>query len=95
MLGTQQIATRKAMAVEERLARIEQQIQQQNQAYQERIEELTRELIVAKEDNRELIRARIAQVKQDMEAARARLMAQSAPNDDVPALAGIHAEVSA
>jgi hypothetical protein len=81
LLETQQLATRKALAVEERLARIEQQIQRQNHAYQERIEELTRELLVAKEDNRELIRARIAQVKQDMEAARARLMAQSVPDD--------------
>jgi hypothetical protein len=80
LLGTQQAATLKALAVEERLARIEQQIQRQNSAYQERIEALTRELIVAKEENRELIRVRIAQVKAEMAAARAKLMAQSDPD---------------
>jgi len=77
LLETQQAAALKAMAVEERLARIEQQIQRQTAAYQARIEALTRELIVAKEENRELIRSRIAQVKAEMEAARARLIAQS------------------
>ena len=82
MLETQQAAAHKALAVEERLARIEQQIQRQNAAYQTRIEELTRELIVAKEENRELIRARITQVKAEMEAARARLIAQSSADDE-------------
>jgi endonuclease/exonuclease/phosphatase family metal-dependent hydrolase len=77
LLGTQQAATLKALRVEERLARIEQQIQQQNSAYQARIEALTRELIDAKEENRELIRARIMQVKAEMEAARDRLLAQT------------------
>jgi hypothetical protein len=81
LLGTQQAATLKAVAVEERLARIEQQIQRQNSAYQERIEALTRELIAAREENRELIRARIVQVKAEMEAARVRLMAQSEADD--------------
>jgi len=75
LLQTQQVATLKAMAVEQRLTRIEQQIQQQNRVYEQRIAELTRELLVAREENRELIRARIAQVKAEMEAARARLMA--------------------
>ena len=68
--------------MEERLARIERQIQRQNEAYQARIDELTRELIVAKEENRELIRARITQVKAEMEAARARLMGQSDSDDE-------------
>jgi hypothetical protein len=77
LLETQQLATLKALGVEERLARIEQQIQRQTSAYQERIEALTRELIVAKEENRELIRARIVQVKAEMAAARARMMAQT------------------
>jgi hypothetical protein len=77
LLETQQAATLKALAVDERLARIESQIQQQNSAYERRIEELTRELISAKEENRELIRAKIAQVKAEMEAARARTMQQA------------------
>ena len=76
LLDTQQAATLKAAAVEERLAKIERQIQQQNDAYQDRIEALTRELVVAKEENRELIRARIAQVKAEMEAARARIRSE-------------------
>jgi hypothetical protein len=76
LLETQQAATLKAVAVEERLARIERQIQRQNDAYQERIEALTRELVAAKEENRELIRARIAQVKAEMEAARVRIRAE-------------------
>ena len=77
MLETQQAATLKAMSVEARLARVELQIQQQNHGYQQRIETLSRELIAAKEENRELIRAQIRQVKAEMEAARARLMAQA------------------
>ena len=77
LLETQQTVAHRTQAVEERLARIEQQIQAQNDAYQARIEELTKELVTAKEENRELIRARIAQVKAEMAAARARLMAQS------------------
>jgi hypothetical protein len=77
LLETQQAAAHKVMAVEERLSRIEQQVQRQNDSYQARIEALTRELLTAKEENRELIRARIIQVKAEMEAARVRLMAQS------------------
>jgi hypothetical protein len=76
MLKTQQAATLKAIAVDERLARIEMQLQNQNRAYERRIEELTRQLEVAKEGNRELIRGQIAQVKAEMDAARARLVAK-------------------
>ena len=57
-----------------RLASLEERLVLQNEAYQTRIEELTRELGAAREENRELIRMRIAQVKSDMEAARARLL---------------------
>ena len=81
LMETQQAATLKAMAVEARLARVERQIQQQIQGYQQRIEALTRELIAAKEENRELIRAQIRQVKAEMEAARARLIAQAEGDD--------------
>jgi len=75
LLEAQHAATRQARTVEERLARVELQIQQQNLGYQQRIEDLTRELIAAKEENRELIRAQIRQVKAEMEAARSRLLA--------------------
>jgi hypothetical protein len=77
LLESQQNAAFKAMKVDERLARIEKQVQQQTQLYELKIEELTRDLHAAREENRELIRARIAQVKLEMEAVRARMMAQA------------------
>ncbi len=77
LMETQHTATLKALAVEERLAKIEIQISLQNEGYQQRIEDLTRELIAAKEENRELIRSQIRQVKAEMEAARARMLAQA------------------
>ncbi len=76
LMKTQQAATLKMMQVDERLARIELQIRQQNRAYEQRIEELSHELLAAKEENRELIRAKINQVKAEMEAARVRILAQ-------------------
>ncbi len=77
LLETQQAAAQKVMAVEERLSRIEQQVQRQNDTYQARIDALSRELLTAEEENRELIHARITQVQAEMEATRARLMAQA------------------
>ena len=77
LMHAQQVATHMATTLDNRLARIEAQIQQQNQAYAYRIEELNRELAVAREENRELIRERIAQVKLEMEAARARVLAEA------------------
>ena len=73
----QHLATRMATTLDNRLARIEAQIQQQNQAYLSRIDELNRELAAAREENRELIQERIAQVKAEMEAARARVLAEA------------------
>jgi hypothetical protein len=77
LLQAQQAAAVKALTMEDRLARVERQVQQQNQGYQRRIEELTRDLLVAKEENRELIRAQIRQVQAEMEAARARALARA------------------
>jgi archaellum component FlaC len=70
-METHEAAALKVLAVDERLARIETQIQNQTQAYESRIEELTRELNNAKEENREMIQGRINQLKAEMEAARA------------------------
>ena len=81
LLEAQQAATLKALAVDERLARIEVQVQQQNQLYERRIEELTRELLAAKAENRELIRAQINRVKAEMEAAGAPLIAEARAGD--------------
>ena len=77
LMQAQQVATHLAHTLDDRLGRIEAQIQQQNQAYVRRIEELNQELAAAREENRELIRERIAQVKAEMEAARARALAEA------------------
>jgi hypothetical protein len=77
MLEAQRAATIHAQTVNERLSRVEQQIQQQNRTYERRIEELTLELLATKEENRELIRGRIAQVRAEMEIAAARLRAKA------------------
>ncbi len=77
LLETKQAATFKALAVDERLSRIEVQLQQQNQAYEQRIEHLIQELRVTKEESRALIRAQIVQIKAEMEAARAKLLAEA------------------
>jgi hypothetical protein len=73
--------TLKALAVDERLGRLEIQIQQQNQVYEQRIERLTQELAVTKEESRALIRVQITQIKSEMEAARVRLVAEAARNE--------------
>jgi hypothetical protein len=70
LLATQQAAALKVLAVDERLAKIERQIQQRKEEYERRIDDLLKELIIAKEENRELIRAKIALVKAEMEKAR-------------------------
>ena len=76
-METQQAVTFKALAVDERLSRIEVQLQQQNQAYEQRIEHLIQELRVTKEESRALIRAQIVQIKAEMEAASAKLLAEA------------------
>jgi hypothetical protein len=81
LLETQHAAALKAMAVDERLEKIELQLQQQNRAYLERIEKLTSELVAAKEENRELILAQISRVKSEMETARIRLLTQARARD--------------
>ncbi len=70
LLATQEAAAHKMLAVDERLTNIERQIQQRNQEYEKRIEDLLKELANAHEENRELIRAKIAQVKAEMEKER-------------------------
>ncbi len=75
LIDTQDELTRRTLNVTERITRIERQLDQQNQAYQVQIEGLTRELNATREENRELLRGRIAQAKMEMEAARSRLIA--------------------
>jgi len=77
MIQAQNAAALQALEVDQRLARIEKQIEDQNAAYEQRITELTAELNAARYENREMIRARIAQVKSEMLKARERLMAEA------------------
>jgi hypothetical protein len=62
LMQAQQLATKMAYTLDNRLSRIE---------------ELNRELAAAREENRELILERIAQVKAEMEAARAKVLAEA------------------
>jgi hypothetical protein len=71
LLEVQEKAAAKMQVVDQRLAKIESQISERNRVYEKRIEELEQELIEAREENRELIRAKIAQVKAEMEKERA------------------------
>jgi len=82
LVATHQESTFKVMRVNERLARIEAQLKEQNQAYENRIAQLTEQLSAAKEENRELIRAQIVRVKAEMEAARAKVLAEADLNVD-------------
>lgn len=77
LLQNQEAATLQIQDVDQRLARVERQIKEHTRAYEERIADLSRELLAAREENRELIRARIEQVKAEMHAARARAIAEA------------------
>jgi endonuclease/exonuclease/phosphatase family metal-dependent hydrolase len=74
LLEAQRVAALKIQGVDERLTRVEQQIQQRTREYERRIGELEKELVEAREENRALIREKIAQVRAEMERERARLM---------------------
>ena len=53
------------------------ELKMEDQAYEQRIEHLIQELRVTKEESRALIRAQIVQIKAEMEAARAKLLAEA------------------
>jgi hypothetical protein len=74
LLATQQEATLKVLAVDERLARLEMKIQQETSSYEKQIEQLNRELLTAREENLELIRGQIKLLKAEMEDARKRVL---------------------
>jgi hypothetical protein len=77
LMQTQELAALRALAVHERLSHVEHQMQQQNESYQKRIAELNAELLVAREENRQLISERIRQIKAEMEAARMKALAEA------------------
>jgi hypothetical protein len=74
LMAAQEVATRKVLAVDDRVARLELKIQEKNATYEKQIEQLNRALLTAREENRELIRAQIRLVKSEMEATRARIL---------------------
>ncbi len=63
LMATQQAAALAVLAMDERLSNVERQIKERNQEYEQRIEELLKELAVAQEENRELIRSKIELLK--------------------------------
>ncbi|MGD0814929.1 MAG: hypothetical protein ABSA83_15090 [Verrucomicrobiota bacterium] len=77
LLATQQAAALKMQAVDERLAKIEHHIQERNQDYERRIDELLKALITAEAENREMIRAQITFLKSEMEKTRLKARQQS------------------
>jgi hypothetical protein len=83
LMQTQEAAALKALAVHERLSRVEDQIQQQNDSYQARIAELSAELLTAREENRELISERIRQIRTEMEAARMKALANARNAEEI------------
>src|SRR6185295_5150191 len=72
LLDTQHVAAAQANHLEERLEKVQSDMQERFAAYEQRIAELKTELTVAEEQNRDLIRAKIALAKQELEAERAR-----------------------
>ncbi len=74
LLRAQQEAALKMQSVDQRLTRVEIQIQQRMREYEHRITDLEKELAAAREENRELIRAKIAQVRAEMERERTRML---------------------
>ncbi len=72
LLETQRTTAIKMLAVDERLAKVERELKDRYRVYERRIDELLKELAVARGENRELIRARIELLKTEMEKERAR-----------------------
>jgi hypothetical protein len=74
LIDAQQLAARQMKSVDERLTKVETHIQQRTREYERRIGELQRELVAAKDENRELIRQKIAQVRAEMEWEREKIL---------------------
>jgi hypothetical protein len=72
LINTQQEATAQTEALEQRLEKVQTSVQERFRVYEMRIAALEKELAAAEEQNRDLIRAKIAIAKQELEAERAR-----------------------
>lgn len=78
LLSHHERANLRVLAADERLKHIEERLRLQSQVYEERILELDHQLLAAKAESRALIQLSIQQLKQEMEAARARLVREAA-----------------
>lgn len=67
LLEAQRTAALTVLAMDQRLAKLEQQINERNREYEQRIDALLNELAEVKEENQELIHAKIALLKVEME----------------------------
>ena len=72
LLDAQQAATGQAASLEQRLEKVQSDMQERFLAYEQRIAGLEQELTAAEEQNRDLIRAKIALAKEELGAEQAR-----------------------
>jgi hypothetical protein len=72
LLDAHKTAAIETAEMEQRLEKVQSQMQVRFAAYEQRIADLEKELTAAEEQNRDLIRAKIALAKQELEAERAR-----------------------
>jgi hypothetical protein len=72
LLNAQHEATAQTAELEQRLEKVQTNVQERFRVYETRIAGLEKELAAAEEQNRDLIRAKIALAKQELEAERAR-----------------------
>lgn len=77
LLETQGQALANASHLDSRMTRIEEQLRQQSQSYEQHIRELEQDLAAAQQQNRALIQSKIHQLKAEMEAARERALKES------------------
>ena len=71
LIRTQETGTEQLADLEQRLDQINHRLQTRQAAYEQRIAELEKELAAAEEENRELIRAKIREARQNLEWAKA------------------------
>lgn len=70
LIRTQETGTEQLADLEQRLDQINHRLQTRQAAYEQRIAELEKELAAAEEENRELIRAKIREARQNLEWAK-------------------------
>ena len=76
LIETQEVATRQMLLFEQRLAKVQKQMEQRIRAYEARINGLEHELASAEEKNRHLIRAQIESERYQFEEESKLLIAE-------------------